>query len=394
MIIARLKAARSFAIIARHRYSRRVMRAALLLFVVGCNSGSAEPAGPLRGSAAPAKALVDANPVTLDAPHLFATFCAQCHGTDAKGYKSDHAPSLVNPTFLASASAGYISASIEQGRPGTAMAAYGKAVGGPLDPAAVQKIVVWLQGHGKLSGELVNAPPGDAKRGQPLYAANCQRCHGDPATRGEYLLLANPVFLKLASDAFIYHAIVNGRPGTPMEAFDKQLGAQQIADIVAYNRSLAHEQTIVPLPAPTGKEPLFVNPTGKPPVFVAIKENRFIPADDLKKALDARAKLVIIDARPQSEWMTVHVTGAVSIPHFKLDRLSEIPKDATVIAYCACPHHLSGIVVDELVKRGYKHAYVLDEGILEWQRRGYAIVAAQGVTVPPKEPELPAGAMR
>ncbi len=369
------------------------MRAALLFFVA-CNSGNAEPAGPIKGSAAPAKALVDANPASLDAPQLFATFCAQCHGTDAKGYKSDHAPSLVNPTFLESVSAAYLTASIEQGRPGTAMAAYGKAVGGPLDPAAVEKIVVWLQRQGKRGGELVNAPGGDAKRGQLLYVASCQKCHGDSGTRGEYLLLANPVFLKLANDAFIYHAIVSGRPGTPMEAFDGKLGMQQIADIVAYIRSLAHEQTITPLPAPTGKEPLFVNPTGKPPVFKTVKEDRFVPAADVKKALDAKAKMVIIDARPESEWMTVHVTGAVSIPHFNLKRLAEIPKDATVIAYCACPHHLSGIVVDELVKRGYKHAYVLDEGILEWQRRGYSIVAAQGVTVPPKEPELPAGAMR
>jgi cytochrome c oxidase cbb3-type subunit 3/ubiquinol-cytochrome c reductase cytochrome c subunit len=104
--------------------------------------------------------------------------------------------------------------------------------------------------------------------------------------------------------------------------------------------------------------------------------------------------MVIIDARPESEWMTVHITGAVSIPHYALARLDEIPKDATVIAYCACPHHLSGIVVDELRKRGYKHAYVLDEGILEWQRRGYTIVAAQGVTAPPKEPPLPAGVIR
>ncbi|CAN5669559.1 hypothetical protein BH11MYX1_BH11MYX1_03180 [soil metagenome] len=363
------------------------------MFVVACNSGSATPA-PSASVPAPAHAVADANPATLAAPQLFAMYCAQCHGTDAKGYKSDHAPSLVNPAFLASATAAYLTASIEQGRPGTAMAAYGKAVGGPLDPAAVEKIVVWLQHQGERGSELVNAPAGDAKRGQPLYVATCQKCHGDAATRGEYLLLANPVFLKLATDAFIYHAIVHGRPGTPMEAFETKLGMQQIADIVTYIRSLAHDQTITPLPAPTGKEPLFVNPTGKSPSWKSVKEGRFVSVDEVKHALDAKAKLVIIDARPESEWMTVHITGAISIPHYQLARLAELPKDATIIAYCACPHHLSGIVVDELVKRGYKHAYVLDEGILEWQRRNYPVVAAQGVTPPPKEPELPAGVIR
>src|SRR5260221_308733 len=98
----------------------------------------------------------------------------------------------------------------------------------------------------------------------------------------------------------------------------------------------------------------------------------------VKAALDKGQKLVIIDARPESEWMTVHITGAVSIPHYQLKRLDEIPKDAWIIAYCACPHHLSGIVVDELQKRGYTHAGVLDEGILDWQRRGFPIVAAAG----------------
>jgi rhodanese-related sulfurtransferase len=84
--------------------------------------------------------------------------------------------------------------------------------------------------------------------------------------------------------------------------------------------------------------------------------------------------------------MRVHLAGAVSIPHHDLTRLAEIPKDGTwVIAYCACPHHLSGIVVDELRKRGYAHAAVLDEGILEWHRRGYPVVAAPGVQPPPKE---------
>ncbi len=363
----------------------------MFVFVLACNSGSATPAA---GSAPPPRRPVvtaDANVAKLDGPGLFATFCAQCHGVDGKGYKSDHAPSLVNPTFLESASDSYLIASIEQGRPGTAMAAYAKQVGGPLDSTAVAKIVVWLRDQGKPATEPTPPPRGDATRGQPLYAANCQKCHGDASTRGEYLLLANPRFLAIASDAFIYHAIVNGRPGTPMERFDGKLAMQQLADIVAYIRSLAHGQQIVPLPAPTGKEPLFVNPTGKPASFAHVKDGRFVAAADVKAALEARRKLVIIDARPESEWMTVHVTGAVSIPHYSLGRLAEIPKDATVVAYCACPHHLSGIVVDELQKRGYKHAYVLDEGILEWQRRGYPIVAAQGVTMPPKEPQYPPG---
>lgn len=370
------------------------MRAVLVFCAIAaCSKGGAAPA-PGTGSGS-AHVTPDASVASMDGPQLFATFCAQCHGADAKGYKSDHAPSLVTATFLATADDKYLAHSIEQGRPGTAMAAYGKAVGGPLDDQAIQKIVAWVRQQGGNPKAIdVPAPPsGDATRGAAIYAASCQKCHGTESQRGDYLMLANQKFLAMATDPFIYYAIVNGRPATPMPAFDKTLSLQAIADTVAYIRSLQKGATtsqIVPLPAPTGKEPLFVNPNGAAPVWKTIREGKYVPADDVKAALDAHKKLVIIDARPESEWMTVHITGAVSIPHYKLDRLKDIPKDATVVAYCACPHHLSGIVVDELIARGYKHAYVLDEGILEWQRRDYPIVAAQGVTKPPAEPAGPA----
>ena len=76
----------------------------------------------------------------------------------------------------------------------------------------------------------------------------------------------------------------------------------------------------------------------------------------------------------------------MSIPYFDMKRLDELPGDGTwVVAYCACPHHLSGVVVDELRRRGYTHSAVLDEGINEWHRRGLPVVAAPGVTPPPQE---------
>ncbi|MEO8843435.1 MAG: c-type cytochrome, partial [Kofleriaceae bacterium] len=152
-----------------------MIRAALCCCLIACQNGGAAPS---MGSAAAVVSHADASVASMDGPHLFATFCAQCHGTDAKGYKSDHAPSLINPTFLESANAAYLAGSIEQGRPGTAMAAYAKQVGGPLDPQAVAKITTWLRQQGVPATEPVAPPPGDATRGQPLYATNCLKCHG------------------------------------------------------------------------------------------------------------------------------------------------------------------------------------------------------------------------
>lgn len=317
---------------------------------------------------------------------MFAALCAHCHGAEAQGYKADQAPSLVSSTFLESASNDYLKASIERGRPGTSMAAYAKSVGGPLTPEAVDRLVAWLRARGGPARELAPVPAGSASRGEKLYTAQCFKCHGDRQTRGEYLMLANPRFLEAASDGFLQHAIIYGRPATPMQAFQSKLSAQEVADIVAYVRSFAQPVESRQLPAPTGTEPLFVNPKGQPP-RLTVKDGRFVAAADVKAALDAKRKMVIIDARPESEWMTVHIVGAVSIPHYQLKRLAEIPKDAWIVAYCACPHHLSGLVVDELQKRGYAHATVLDEGILEWQRRGYPVVAAPGAPTPPKPRE-------
>jgi cytochrome c oxidase cbb3-type subunit III len=357
-----------------------------LALIFGCNSGSATPAQPpppvVAATPAPAAA-----PAPTDPPGktLYLQLCAACHGKDAKGYAADHAPSLVNPTFLESATDDFLRKSIALGRPGTSMAAYGKQMGGPLDETAVHHIIAFLREGGPPTKPLTPGGKGDATRGAKLYATTCKVCHGDQTSRGESVHLANVRFLQQATDPFIRYAIEVGRPGTKMGAFKDKLTAAQIDDVVAYVRTLGGDAANLNLlPEPTGKEPLVLNPSGKEPEW-QIRDLKFIGVDQVNKAMTAKRKLVIIDARPPSDWRRAHIKGAVSIPYFDLKRLGEIPKDAWAIAYCACPHHLSGIVVDELIKRGHTKALVLDEGINEWQRRGYPTTAAQGVKPPPKE---------
>ncbi len=335
-------------------------------FAFGC--ATTRPALDVAASAAP-------DPDTLPAAAMFQTLCSHCHGADGLGYAADRAPSLVNPTFLESASDEFLRRSIAEGRPHASMAAYSKAVGGPLSPASIDRLVAWIRSHGTPARELAPVPAGDAVSGAVVYGAQCQKCHGEPGARGPDLMITSPGFLSVASDAFIQHAIQEGRPGTEMVSFRGKLADQQVANIVAYLRTLAMPLDPTRLAPPTGKEPLFLYPRGKTPEFT-IKEDRFIGVDQVAEAMKQHQKFVIIDARPESEWMSSHILGAVSIPHYKLERLDDIPKDAYAIAYCACPHHLSGIVVDSLRARGHARAYVLDEGIIEWQKRGYPSVSA------------------
>jgi cytochrome c oxidase cbb3-type subunit 3 len=75
----------------------------------------------------------------------------------------------------------------------------------------------------------------------------------------------------------------------------------------------------------------------------------------------------------------------VPIPYYDTAKLDRIPNDGTwVVAYCACPHHASGEVVDALRRRGFPKAVVLDEGILFWRQKGYPL---DGAAVSPAAPE-------
>ncbi|MDQ3364650.1 MAG: c-type cytochrome [Myxococcota bacterium] len=359
--------------------------------VTACNDGAATPS---RKPAAVPPTPTPAPVVTPVADHTnaeatYQKLCAACHAADGRGYAADFAPSLINPTFLESATDEYLRRSIVWGRPGSSMGAYGKSLGGPLDDAEVDKLVAWMRSKGPKAKPLAAAGAGDATRGAPLYAQHCKSCHGDTKTRGEAPHLANLQFLTIATDAFVRHAIVAGRPDTKMLAYGSTLKPQQIDDIVAYVRAFGQGGTEqVLLPEPTGKEPLVINPKGKSPVWKP-RDNRFIGVDAVAKALAAKQKMIFVDARPPSDWRRAHLAGAVSIPYHDMARLDEIVakhKDVYVIAYCACPHHLSGVVVDELIKRGHKKALVLDEGINLWHQKGYPVTAAEGVKAPALEP--------
>jgi len=406
----------------------RAVLAALtaLTALAGCSSsGSATPEPNQRTPPAqPAAAKLDPGKLApaqlaqfagMPGKPLYLALCAPCHGADARGYAADHAPSLVSPTFLESATDEFLRRSIAGGRPGTSMAAYGSARGGPLDDAAVDRLVGYVRAQGPQAIALPVPVQGDVMTGSAIYAARCVTCHGDLRIRGDAVSLVNAGFQTDASDAFIRHAIVRGRPGTKMEPFGGALSDAEIDGVVSFLRRAANIAPPVELlPEPTGVEPLVINPSGVSPNLTlradpcpppspdappgmrppCRPDPRFASVEQVAAAVAAGQRIAIVDARPTSEWRRVHITGAVSIPYHDLKRLDEMPRDGTwIVAYCACPHHLSGIVVDELRKRGYSHAVVLDEGINEWHRRGLPVVAAAGVTLPSQEraPALPRG---
>jgi len=341
-----------------------------------------------------------ADPIVEKGTPLYAKYCATCHGAGRNGYVADNAPSLRTESFLATASDAFLRAAITRGRPGTAMAAYGSALGGPLAPDDVNALIAFLKDGGPPPIDLPPTPiVASAKDGKVVYDTLCTRCHGTQTARASAVHLANPILLETASDAFLRHAVVNGRPPTSMISWTSTLGAKQIDDVVAYVRSMATPPGVPALPPPPPspgpaaaprKGPIVINPRGRPPAF-ALKENLYVPIDQVKTALDLKRRLIIVDARSPAEWLNLHIAGAISTPHYDPKSLDDIPNDGTwVLAYCACPHHVSGEVVEALRKRGYQHTAVIDEGIFAWQQKKYPVVAAPGLPAIPAPPPLAA----
>lgn len=84
--------------------------------------------------------------------------------------------------------------------------------------------------------------------------------------------------------------------------------------------------------------------------------------------------VTLLDARPREEYEAGHIPGALSVPVEELERrLSEVPKDREVIAYCRGPYCVYALeAVTVLRKRGYR-ARRAEDGFPEWRSSGYPV---------------------
>jgi mono/diheme cytochrome c family protein/rhodanese-related sulfurtransferase len=314
-----------------------------------------------------------------DGAALYARYCALCHGADREGYAADNAPSLRSPELMGSAPTGYLWQAIAYGRPGTPMSAFADGQGGPLDHEAQHVLFDWL-----IEASGVERTPiedgvviGDADRGRVIYQTHCADCHGASGEGVTGTALANPVFLATASDAFLRDTVRRGRTGTPMPAFAASLAGEEIDAVVSFlrTRSIGWDA-----PAPVRVHPpdpsrAVLHPEA-PPATLAHRDARFVSAASVAAALARGERMVLLDARPLSDWQRSHLPGALPMPFYDgVEALiPHLPNDGTpIIAYCACPHAASGKVVDALTEGGFTSARILDEGVLHWAAQGYPL---------------------
>ena len=99
-----------------------------------------------------------------------------------------------------------------------------------------------------------------------------------------------------------------------------------------------------------------------------------------RQALMAQARrgdVVVLDVRPPQEFATAHLPYARSMPLGELaQRLSELPRDVEIVAYCRGPFCLmSDEAVALLQAQGFR-ARKTSDGVSEWQAAGLPVTRA------------------
>ncbi|MDZ4248900.1 MAG: metalloregulator ArsR/SmtB family transcription factor [Candidatus Nanopelagicales bacterium] len=92
-----------------------------------------------------------------------------------------------------------------------------------------------------------------------------------------------------------------------------------------------------------------------------------VSIDELRRRASA-GEILLIDVRPELEFMAGHIAGAVSVPLAELSRqISELPRDRTVVAYCRGPYCVMAASAVRELRRAGLSAVRMDGGLPEWK---------------------------
>ncbi len=179
---------------------------------------------------------VAANPEAKEiGQRLFLTYCASCHGSDAKGAKGF--PNLTDNDWLYGGEPDQIKATLYEGRQGV-MPAWGPQLGAE----GVKDVVNFVRSLSGLANDSVRAG-----RGKEIFAANCVACHG-PEGKGSLALgmpvgapnLTDKVWLYGSSEAALTETINKGR-ANQMPAWKDFLSEAKIHLLAAYVYGVSHK---------------------------------------------------------------------------------------------------------------------------------------------------------
>jgi len=175
---------------------------------------------------------------------LYKQNCSGCHGIDGQGALT---VAIGSPVYLAIADDATIRRVIEQGRPGTAMPAFGQTAGGLLTDTQVDILVRGMRERWAKPGALGSdkppayaaSQPGDTARGQNVFTTFCSSCHGSDGRGGRNGSIVDRSYLALVSDQHLRTLTIIGMPalGAPDwrgNVPGKPMSDADVTDVVAW----------------------------------------------------------------------------------------------------------------------------------------------------------------
>ena len=99
--------------------------------------------------------------------------------------------------------------------------------------------------------------------------------------------------------------------------------------------------------------------------------------------------VIILDARPATEYQAGHIAGAISVPIDELqNRLRSLPRDKEYVAYCRGPYCVYADRAVELLRKTRRRARRMADGFPEWRAAGFPVAhGAPPAMQPRRRPE-------
>jgi rhodanese-related sulfurtransferase/DNA-binding transcriptional ArsR family regulator len=86
------------------------------------------------------------------------------------------------------------------------------------------------------------------------------------------------------------------------------------------------------------------------------------------------SSVIVLDARPLSEYQAGHIAGAISVPVDELQRrLRQLPRNKEYVAYCRGPYCVYADRAVELLRGSKRRARRLLQGFPEWRAAGFPV---------------------